>query len=84
MDSTISVRYVIYFAMTAGLYVITSLVANKLTANISNLFVELIVRGVLCVAIPNLMNVVVFARTQEFKDLLTLLLGVVKKKTKKG
>ena len=78
------VRYVIYFAMTAGLYVVTSLVANKLTANISNLFVELIVRGVLCVAIPNLMNVVVFARTQEFKDLLTLLLGVVKKKTKKG
>lgn len=78
------VRYVIYFAMTAGLYVVTSLVANKLTANISNLFVELIVRGVLCVAIPNLLNIVVFARTSEFKDLLTLLLGVVKKKTKKG
>lgn len=78
------VRYVIYFAMTAVLYVVTSLVANKLTANISNLFVELIVRGVFCVAIPNIMNVVVFARTQEFKDLLTLLLGVVKKKTKKG
>ncbi len=82
--SSYYVRYVIYFAMTAGLYVLTSLVANKLTANISNLFVELIVRGVLCVAIPNLVNVVVFARTQEFKDLLTLLLGVVKKKTKKG
>ena len=78
------VRYVIYFAMTAGIYVLTSLVANKLTANISNLLVELIVRGVICVAIPNLVNVVVFARTQEFKDLLTLLLGVVKKKTKKG
>ncbi len=78
------VRYVIYFAMTAGLYVVTSLVANKLTTNISNLFVELIVRGVLCVAIPNLLNIVVFARTSEFKDLLTLLLGVVKKKTKKG
>lgn len=78
------VRYVIYFAMTAGIYVLTSLVANKLTANISNLFVELIVRGVICVVIPNLVNVVVFARTQEFKDLLTLLLGVVKKKTKKG
>jgi hypothetical protein len=44
----------------------------------------LIVRGVLCVAIPNLLNIVVFARTSEFKDLLTLLLGVVKKKTKKG
>ena len=78
------VRYVIYFAMTAGIYVLTSLVANKLTANISNLFVELIVRGVICVVIPNVVNVVVFARTQEFKDLLTLLLGVVKKKTKKG
>lgn len=78
------VRYVIYFAMTAGLYVATSLVANKLTTNIDNLFVELIVRGVLCVAIPNLLNVVVFAGTQEFKDLITLLLGVVKKKTKKG
>lgn len=78
------VRYVIYFAMTAGLYVLTSLVANKFTANVDNLFVELIVRGVICVAIPNLVNVVVFARTQEFKDLLTLLLGVVKKKTKKG
>ena len=78
------VRYVIYFAMTAGLYVATSLIANKLTANIDNLFVELIVRGVLCVAIPNLLNVIVFAGTQEFKDLITLLLGVVKKKTKKG
>lgn len=78
------VRYVIYFAMTAGLYVVTSLVANKLTGNISNIFVELIVRAVLCVAIPNVLNVIVFARTQEFKDLLTLLLGVVKKKTKKG
>ena len=82
--SSYYVRYVIYFAMTAGIYVLTSLVANKLTANISNLFVELIVRGVICVAIPNVVNVVVFARTQEFKDLLTLLLGVVKKKTKKG
>ncbi len=82
--SSYYVRYVIYFVMTAGIYVLTSLVANKLTANISNLFVELIVRGVICVAIPNLVNVVVFARTQEFKDLLTLLLGVVKKKTKKG
>jgi hypothetical protein len=70
--------------MTAGLYVVTSLVANKLTGNISNLFVELIVRGVICVVIPNVVNVVVFAGTQEFKDLLTLLLGVVKKKTKKG
>ncbi len=78
------VRYVIYFAMTAGLYVVTSVVANKLTANVDNLFVELIVRAVLCVAIPNFINVIVFARTQEFKDLLTLLLGVVKKKTKKG
>ena len=82
--SSYYVRYVIYFAMTAGIYVLTSLVANKLTTNISNLFVELIVRGVICVVIPNLVNVVVFARTQEFKDLLTLLLGVVKKKTKKG
>ena len=82
--SSYYVRYVIYFAMTAGIYVLTSLVANKLTANISNLLVELIVRGVICVAIPNVVNVVVFARTQEFKDLLTLLLGVVKKKTKKG
>ena len=78
------VRYVIYFAMTAGLYVATSLIANKLTTNIDNLFVELIVRGVLCVAIPNLLNVIVFAGTREFKDLITLLLGVVKKKTKKG
>lgn len=82
--SSYYVRYVIYFAMTAGIYVLTSLVANKLTTNISNLFVELIVRGVICVVIPNVVNVVVFARTQEFKDLLTLLLGVVKKKTKKG
>ncbi len=78
------VRYVLYFAMTAGLYVVTSLVANRLTGNINNIFVDLIIRAVLCVAIPNLINVVVFARTQEFKDLLTLLLGVVKKKTKKG
>ena len=78
------VRYVIYFAMTAGLYLATSLVANKITANMSNLFVELIVRGILCAVIPNLINVVAFAGTREFRDLLTLLLGVVKKKTKKG
>lgn len=82
--SSYYVRYVLYFGMTAGLYVITSLAANRLTANIHNVFVDLIVRAVLCVVIPNVINVIVFARTQEFKDLITLLMGVVKSKMKKS
>lgn len=78
------IRYVVYAAMTVIMFALTYFVAEKITANVSNIFVELIFRAVVCVAIPNGLNLVVFCRTQEFKDLFAMVMGIVRKKVKKG
>ena len=81
------VRYVLYFAMTAGLFLLTSFLAEKtmsfVYAYTENIFVELIVRAILCASVPNLINLIVFSRTQELKDMIHLFLGILKKKSKK-
>lgn len=78
------IRYFVFAGITVAEFVATYFVAEKLVANTENLFLELILRAVVCVAIPNAVNLIVFCRTSEFKDLLTLVLGIVNKKVKKG
>ena len=78
------IKYVIYAGVTVASFVLTYLVAEKLAAKTDNLFIELILRAIVCVAIPNVINLVLFFRTSEFKQLLQLVLGVLKKKIKKG
>ena len=78
------IKYVLYAGVTVASFVLTYFVAEKLVANTDNLFIELILRAVVCVAIPNVINIILFCRTSEFKQLLQLVLGVLNKKIKKG
>ena len=78
------VKYVVYACVTVVSFVLTYFAAERMVRDVDNLFVELILRAIVCVAIPNLMNLVLFCRTNEFKELLQLVLGILNKKVKKG
>lgn len=78
------VKYVVYACVTVVSFVLTCFAAERMVRDVDNLFVELILRAIVCVAIPNLMNLVLFCRTNEFKELLQLVLGILNKKVKKG
>ena len=78
------IRYFAYAGVTVFSFVLTYLVAEKVAVKTDNLFIELILRAIVCVAIPNLINLVLFCRTREFKELLNLVLRVLNKKIKKG
>lgn len=78
------IKYILYAGVTVASFALTYFVAERMVANTDNLFVELILRAVVCVAIPNIINLVLFFRTNEFKQLLQLVLGILNKKIKKG
>ncbi len=75
------VKWVLYAAVTVGEFALTYFVAERLAVT-DNIFVELIIRAFFCVLIPNGINLVVFIRTQEMRDMITLALGLLKKKKK--
>lgn len=72
--------YILYAGITAVSFAATWFLAEKAASVTNNIFIELIIRAVICAAIPNLINLAVFIRTREMKDLITLLLGVLKNK----
>ncbi len=77
------VRYVLYFAMTAGLFLLTAFLADTVMGFVhvytANVLVELAVRAVLCAVVPNLLNLLVFFRTAEMRDMRALFRGVLKR-----
>lgn len=75
------VKWVLYAAVTVGEFALTYFVTQRVAVT-DNIFVELIIRAFFCVLIPNGINLVVFIRTQEMRDMITLALGLLKKKKK--
>ncbi len=75
-------RYILYLVMTAGLYFLTAFTAKWIVGllGITNLFLELLVRGSVCVIVPNVINLAVFWRTAEMRDMLAMFRGVLKRK----
>ncbi len=64
-------RYVVYLAAAAGEVFLTFYLAKTfIDPHISNIFVNLIVRAVLCIIVPNVINLLLFIKTSEMKDLL--------------
>ncbi len=78
------IKYILYAGVTVGSFALTYFAAERITRNTENIFIELILRAIVCVAIPNLINLILFCKTSEFKELLQLVLGVLNKKIKKG
>ena len=64
-------RYVIYIAAAAGEMFLTFYLAKTfIDPHLTNIFLNLLVRVVLCVIVPNVINLVLFFKTSEMKDLL--------------
>lgn len=72
--------YIIYILLTILLGYLTSEVCNIFVSGFS--FSSLVIRGVICTILPNIMLVLVFYRTNEFKYLLKSIINVVNKKYK--
>ena len=78
--SSYYLTYLLYAVITAVSFAATWILAEKASSFTENLFAELIIRAVICAIVPNLINLVIFIKTREMKDLVTLLLGVFRRK----
>ena len=58
--------------------IITALIVNKVIIN--NILLQLIVNGMICVIIPNVIMLLIFYRTDDFKYYKNLLINLVLKK----
>ena len=70
-----------YLIISIFTVVITALVINQI--NISNLFITLLVNAIICCIVPNLIYILLFFRTEEFKYYLNLLKQLLCKKIKR-
>lgn len=71
------IRYFLYAFLTA---LMTALVVWATSfINFENVFVELIIKGVVCLIVPNIINFVLFFKTEEMQGILTMLKGLLKK-----
>ena len=70
-------KYVLYIMLTIIAVVITTFLCNMiLVAG----FIGLVLKGVICVIIPNAIYISVFYKTNEFKYILNILNGIVMRK----
>ena len=67
-----------YMMPSAISIIITALIVNKVIIN--NILLQLIVNGMICVIIPNVIMLLIFYRTDDFKYYKNLLINLVLKK----
>ena len=71
-------KYLIYLIMTLSAGVITTIVCNKVVMN--NEFFTLILKGIICVIIPNTLYFIVVFKTNEFKYIKSIIIDMIKNK----
>lgn len=70
-----------YFIISVIITVITALLINCI--NVSNLILQLVINALICIIIPNIIYVVIFRKTEEFKYYFNLLKQLLGKKIRK-
>lgn len=70
-------KYIFYIVITLSTGYITSIICNSLGTKIS--FILLVIRGIMCVTIPNLIYIKIFYKTDEFKYLLSVIKPTIEK-----
>lgn len=70
-------KYIIYAILTISVGGITTIVCNFV--QVSNLFVLLIIKAIICLIIPNSIYLILFSRTEEMKYLYSILEAIIKK-----
>jgi O-antigen/teichoic acid export membrane protein len=61
-------KYTLYVFITLISCLITTSICNLLIAG--NSFLSLVARGIVCIIVPNVINIIIFYRTEEFQYLL--------------
>lgn len=74
-------KTLLYTAISAASCVVCVLISNKFI-NFESLILTMIVRGVLCCVVPNIIYIVCYRKTAEFKGSLSLVNGITKGKIK--
>lgn len=72
------IRYVIYGVLTLGMTLLSLYLTNFIV--VQNIFLELLVKGLVCLAVPNTLNLVIFYKTTEMQDFLLMLKGLLLKR----
>lgn len=70
-----------YLIISVIITVITALLINCI--NVSNLILQLVINALVCIIVPNIIYIVIFRKTEEFKYYLNLLMQLLSKKIKK-
>lgn len=70
------IKYIYYVFLTLIAGLITTIICNTISGYS---FVSLVIRGIICVLIPNLFYIVVFIKTDEFKYLLNIIKPMILK-----
>ncbi|SCJ33035.1 lipopolysaccharide biosynthesis protein [uncultured Clostridium sp.] len=68
-------KYLLYLGITVGLGIITTISCSKIM--ISG-FIGLVIKGMICITVPNIILVLIFYKTREFKYILNVINSVIK------
>lgn len=74
-------KYILYGVITVIACVITTNICEYIV--IGNEFISLVVKGIISISIPNIIYVIIFYKTDEFKYLFNLLRNIANKKKEK-
>ena len=69
-------KYVIYLIITILVGSLTTYICSLISFNG---FISLIVKGVICMVIPNIIYLIIFYRTKELQQILNILINIFKK-----
>ena len=72
-------RYAIYAALTAAMTVLTLFLTTRFIT-VQNILLELLLKALVCLVVPNGLNLLIFAKTPEMQDLITMGKSLLKRK----
>lgn len=70
-------KYIFYMTITIIACIITTKICNSLIDEIN--FIKLVLKGLICIIIPNLLYITIFFRTEEFKYILNIFKPIITK-----
>lgn len=71
-------RFVLYAVCTAAIVAVTMLVSSFV--NLENAYIAFIAKVVICLTVPNIINLMLFFKTREFKELCSYFFSLIKTK----
>lgn len=72
-------RYAVYAALTAAMTALTLFLTTRFIT-VQNILLELLLKALVCLVVPNGLNLCIFAKTPEMQDLITMGKSLLKRK----